>query len=111
MPCSILRQLEHPTAATAHHQSMKACHLRQSLHLNVLIGKIQLPLTYEFQLEDEPISYGSSPKSVSTGLPAGSPEDDYQLQINIVIKNAVGVAVVINLVVKVSRMLSNYLFF
>ena len=68
-------------------------------------------LTYEFQLEDEPISYGSSPKSVSTGLPAGSPQDDYQLQINILIKNAVGVAVVINLVVKVSRMLSNYLFF
>ena len=61
-------------------------------------------LTYEFQLGDEPISYGSSPQSVSTWLPAGSPEDDYQLQINIVIKNAVGVAVVINLVVKVSRM-------
>ena len=61
-------------------------------------------LTYEFQLGDEPISYGSSPQSVSTWLPAGSPEDDYQLQINIVIKNAVGVAVMINLVVKVSRM-------
>ena len=60
-------------------------------------------LTYEFQLGDEPISYGSSPQSVSTWLPAGS-QDDYQLQINIVIKNAVGVAVVINLVVKVSRM-------
>ena len=58
-------------------------------------------LTYEFQLGDEPISYGSSPKSVSTGLPAGSPEDDYQLQINIAIKNTVGVAVMINLVVKV----------
>ena len=68
-------------------------------------------LTYEFQLEDEPISYGSSPQSVSTGLPAGSPEDDYQLQINIVIKNAAGVAVVINLVVKVSSILSYYLSF
>ena len=61
-------------------------------------------LTYEFQLGDEPISYGSSPQSVSTGLPAGSPEEDYQLQINVIIKNAVGVAVVINLVVKVSKM-------
>ena len=70
-------------------------------------------LTYEFQLGDEPISYGSSPKSVSTGLPAGSQEDDYQLQINVIIKNAVGVAVAVNLVVKVSRMLSYmyYLFF
>ena len=58
-------------------------------------------LTYEFQLGGEPMSYGSSPQSVSTGLPAGSPEDDYQLQINIVITNAVGVAVLINLVVKV----------
>lgn len=63
-------------------------------------------LTYEFQLGDEPISYGSSPKSVSTGLPTGSPEDDYQLQINVIINNAIGVAVVINLVVKVLRMLS-----
>ena len=61
-------------------------------------------LAYEFQLGDEPISYGSSPQSVSTGLPAGSPEDDYQLQINIVIKNAVGVAVAISLVVKVTRL-------
>ena len=62
-------------------------------------------LTYEFQHGEEPISYGSSPKSVSTVLPAGVPEDDYQLQINIVIKNAVGVAVVVNLVVKVPTLL------
>ena len=60
-------------------------------------------LTYEFQLGDEPICYGSSPQSVSTVLPAGSPENDYQLQINIVIKNAVGVAVLVKEVVKVSR--------
>ncbi|KAL9954033.1 hypothetical protein ACROYT_G041521 [Oculina patagonica] len=59
-------------------------------------------LTYEFQLGEEPVSYGSSPQSVSTVLPAGSPEDDYQLQINIVIKNAVGVAVLVNLIVKVT---------
>ena len=69
-------------------------------------------LTYEFQLGDEPICYGSSPQSVSTGLPAGSPERDYQLQINIVIKNAVGVAVMINLTVKVlSRRLPPCLLF
>ena len=60
-------------------------------------------LTYEFQLGEEPIFYGSSPQSVSTVLPAGYQEDDYQLQINIVIKNAVGVAVVMNLFVKVAK--------
>ena len=59
-------------------------------------------LTYEFQLGEEPISYGGSPESVSTVLPAGSPEDEYKLQINIVVKNAVGVAVVVDMVVKVS---------
>ena len=58
-------------------------------------------LTYEFQLGEEPISYGSSPESVSTVLPAGLPEDDYRLQINIVVKNAVGVAVEENLIIKV----------
>ena len=63
------------------------------------------PLTYEFQFGDEPISYGSSPQSVSTVLPAGSPDDDYQSQINIVIKNAVGVAAVVNLIIKVPRIL------
>ena len=62
-------------------------------------------LSYEFQLREEPISYGSSPQSVSTVLPAGYQEDDYQLQINIVIKNAVGVAVVMNLFVKVAKYL------
>ena len=65
-------------------------------------------LTYEFQLEDEPISYGSSSQSVSTVLPAGSRENDYKLQISIVIKNAVGVAVVVNLIIKVPRILWTY---
>ena len=60
-------------------------------------------LTYEFQLGEEPISYGSSPKSVSTVLPAGAPGDDYKLQINVVVKNAVGVAVVVNLFIKVTK--------
>ena len=62
-----------------------------------------IPLTYEFRLRDDPISYGKSPKSVSTVLPAGSPEDDYQLPINIIIKNAVGVAVVETLFIKVTQ--------
>lgn len=59
------------------------------------------PLTYEFRLGDDPISYGTSPKSASALFPAGSPENDYQLQINIIIKNTVGVAVVEILFVKV----------
>ncbi|XP_078351506.1 polycystin family receptor for egg jelly-like isoform X2 [Oculina patagonica] len=59
------------------------------------------PITYEFRLGDVPISYGISSKSVPTVLPAGSPEDDYKLQINIVIKNVVSVAAVRTLLVKV----------
>ena len=68
-------------------------------------------LTYEFQLGEEPISYGSSPESVSTVLPAGSPEDDYQIQINIVVKNVVGVAVVVDLMIKVQRLFYAFLSF
>lgn len=59
------------------------------------------PLTYEFRVGDILISSGISSKSVSTVLPAGSPEDGYQLQINIIIKNAVGVAVTETLYVMV----------
>ncbi|XP_078363993.1 polycystin family receptor for egg jelly-like [Oculina patagonica] len=59
------------------------------------------PITYEFRLGDELISYGISSKSVPTVLPAGSQDDDHKLQINIVIKNAVSVAVVETLLVKV----------
>ena len=61
------------------------------------------PLNYDFQLGEELISYGSSPNSAPTVLPAGSQQDDYYLQINIVVKNAVGVSVVVSLLVKVSR--------
>ena len=64
-----------------------------------------LPLTYEFQLGEEPISYGTSPTSVTTVLPAGSAKDDFQLQINIVVKNAAGVMVTLNLKVKVIAVL------
>ena len=66
------------------------------------------PLTYEFQLGEEPISYGSSPKSASTVLPAGAPEDDYKLQINVVVKNAVGVSVVVNLFIKVTKLMKTH---
>ena len=62
------------------------------------------PLTYEFRAGKDPISYGSSSKSVSTVLPAGQPLDDYQLPINIIIKNSVGVAVVETLYVKVTSL-------
>lgn len=60
-----------------------------------------MPLTYEFRLGDEPISYGTSSKSATALLPAGLPKDDYQLQIRVIIKNTVGVAVVHILFVKV----------
>lgn len=59
------------------------------------------PLTYEFRSDSDPISYGNSPKSAPTFLPAGQKEDDYQLAINVIIKNSVGVAVVTTLFVKV----------
>ena len=68
-------------------------------------------LTYEFQLGEEPISYGSSPDSVSTVLPSGAADDEYKLQISIVIKNAVGVAVVETLFVKVSRLSKTCFYF
>ena len=60
------------------------------------------PLSYDFRAVKAPISYGSSPKSAPTTLPAGKPGDDYQLQINIIIKNGVGVTVTETLFVKVS---------
>ncbi|XP_068753326.1 polycystin-1-like protein 2 [Montipora capricornis] len=59
------------------------------------------PLSYEFRAGKDPISYGNSPTSAATVLPTGQQEDDYNLAINIYIKNAVGVAVVKILHVKV----------
>ena len=64
-----------------------------------------LPLTYEFVLGEEPISYGTSPSSVSTVLPAGSPNEDFHQQVTIVIKNAVGVSVVEKLLIKVLQLI------
>ena len=63
-----------------------------------------LPLTYEFALGEEPISYGTSPSSVSTMLSAGSPNEDFQQQVTIAIKNAAGVSVVEKLFIKVLQL-------
>lgn len=64
-----------------------------------------MPITFEFRLGNDPISYGNSPKSASTVLPAGQPGNDYQLHINIIIKNSIGVAVVKTLTIKVTMYL------
>ena len=63
------------------------------------------PISYEFRLGNEPISYGFASKSVSTVLPAGYQEDDYLQQINIVIKNSASVEVVETLDIKVTEFL------
>ena len=61
-----------------------------------------MPITYEFRSGKDPISYGKSSKSASTKLPPGQTENDHKLEIVIIIKNSVGVAVVDTLHVKVS---------
>ena len=61
------------------------------------------PLSYEFRIGDDPISYGNSPKSVSTVLPNGKPEDQHRVQITIIVKNFVGVAVTETVFVKVFK--------
>ena len=66
------------------------------------------PLSYEFRAGVIIISSGISSKSVSSTLPAGSPEDSYQLPFNIIIKNVVGVAVVETLYVKVVTHIFQY---
>ena len=60
------------------------------------------PLSYEFRVGKDPISYGNSAKSASTVLPVGKADYDYQLPINIIIKNPIGVAIIRTLFVKVS---------
>ena len=59
------------------------------------------PLTYEFRNGDDLISYGISPVSPKTVLPAGDPENNYKITINVVIKNAVGVKVAYSFEIKV----------
>lgn len=61
------------------------------------------PLEYEFSSRDEVLSYGRSPKSVPIFLPAGTPNDNYELLIKVTIKNALGVAVEEAISVKVKN--------
>ena len=60
------------------------------------------PITYEFRVGKDIISYGSSPKSATTALPSGQPENDFRLPISIIIKNSVDVKVVETMSVKVN---------
>ena len=60
-----------------------------------------LPITYEFREGNDPISYGGLPKCPPTKLPAGKVDDDYKLEIVIIIKNSVGVTVAERLYIKV----------
>ena len=59
------------------------------------------PLTYEIRRENTLIYYSASTKSDPIALSAGLPEEDYQVQIEIVVKNALGECVVQILILKV----------
>lgn len=58
-------------------------------------------LTYEIRRENTLIYYSASTKSDPIALSAGLPEENYQVQIEIVVKNAVGECVVQMLMLKV----------
>lgn len=60
------------------------------------------PLTYEIRRENTLIYYSVSTKSDPMALSAGLPEENYQVQIAIAVKNAVGEAVVQTVILKVS---------
>lgn len=59
------------------------------------------PLTYEIRRENTLIYYSVSTKSDPVALSAGLPEENYQVQIAIAVKNAVGEAVVQTVILKV----------
>ncbi|KAL9953993.1 hypothetical protein ACROYT_G041480 [Oculina patagonica] len=59
------------------------------------------PITYEFRRGTKLISYGVSTKTDPILLSAGLPEENYRVQIDITIKNAVGEAVEETLILKV----------
>ena len=65
------------------------------------------PLSYEFRVGDDPFSYGSSPRSVSTVLSSGKTKDEHKVEIKIIIKNFVGVTVTETLFVKVIILFSS----
>lgn len=58
-------------------------------------------LTYEIRRENTLLYYSASTKSDPLALSAGRPEENYQVQIEIVVKNAVGECVVQILMLKV----------
>lgn len=60
------------------------------------------PLTYEIRRQNTLIYYSVSTKSDPVALSAGLPEENYQVQIAIAVKNAVGEAVVQTVILKVS---------
>ena len=60
------------------------------------------PLSYEIRRENSLIYYSVSTKSDPMALSAGLPEENYQVQIAIAVKNAVGEAVVQTVILKVS---------
>lgn len=59
------------------------------------------PLTYEIRRQNTLIYYSVSTKSDPVALSAGLPEENYQVQIAIAVKNAVGEAVVQTVILKV----------
>lgn len=65
------------------------------------------PITYEIRRGKNLIYYSASTKSDPIALSAGLPEENYQVQIAIIVKNAVGEAVVEIVILKVDA--SNYL--
>lgn len=69
--------------------------------------KTGAPLTYEIRRENTLIYYSASTKSDPIALSAGLPEENYQVQIEIVVKNVVGECVIQILILKVRA--SNYL--
>ena len=69
--------------------------------------KTGTPLTYEIRRENTLIYYSVSTKSVPIALSAGLPEEDYQVQIEIAVRNALGECEVQILILKVGA--RNYL--
>ena len=61
------------------------------------------PITYEIRRENTLIYYSVSTKSEPIALSAGLPEENYQVQIVILVKNAVGEAAVQIVILKVGK--------
>ena len=70
--------------------------------------KTGTPLTYEIRRENTLIYYSVSTKSDPIALSAGLPEENFQVKIEIVVKNAVGECVVQILMLKVGASYTLY---